>query len=89
MADFTNAELATITHKVRRDLKDSGVSNIPYSRTQAWAAFNGIKGVMDSAAFRTAINNAITTAISPETMTVAEKNSVFSRVMEEFLKGVV
>lgn len=89
MADFTNEELAAITHKVRRDLKGNGVSDIPYSRTQAWAAFNGIKGVLDSASFRTAINNSITTAISPETMTTAEKGRVFSRVMEEFLKGLV
>jgi len=89
MANFTNPELATITHKVRRDLKGNGVTNIPYSRTQAWAAFNGIKGVLDSASFRTAVNNAITSAIAPETMTAAEKSRVFSRVMEEFLKGLV
>lgn len=89
MTDFTNSELATITHKVRRDLKSNGVSDIPYSRTQAWAAFNGIKGILDSGQFRAAINTAITSAIAPETMTTTEKSRVFSRVMEEFLKGLV
>ncbi len=88
MPDFTNAELARITHKVRADLKSNGVSDIPYSKTDAWTAFNAIKAVMETNQFRNAINNAITNAIAPDTMTVAEKNRVFSRVMEEFLKGL-
>jgi hypothetical protein len=88
MADFTNEELATITHVLRRDLKSAGVQDIPYSRTQVWSAFNAIKAVLDGAAFRTAINDAITTAIAPETMSAAEKNGVFKRVLEQYLKGV-
>ena len=89
MANFSTAEKAALTQALRRDLKANGVPDIPYSRPVIWAAVQAIRDELDAAAFRISVSNAIDTAISPATMTNAEKKRLFGRVIEVMFAGEV
>ena len=89
MTNFTNSEKASITQKLRLDLKANGVPDIPYSRPVIWAAAQAIRDELDDPTFRTTVSSAIDTAISPATMTNAEKKRLFGRVIQIMFPGEV
>ena len=90
MAVLLNSEQATILHRFVSDIKKrDGVTDIPLSRPEIWAAAQAIRDVLDSAAFRTSVSNAINTAISPSTMTGTQKKRLFGRVIELLWLGEV
>lgn len=90
MATFTDAQLGKITQAMVRDLRDrQGITDVPFSRPKVWAAYQAIRAVLDSAALRTSVSDAIDTAIAPETMTAAQKKRVFGRVIETLVSGEV
>lgn len=83
MANFTNAEKATITQRVINDVKSKdSISDIVYSRSHLWTAAQAIRDLLDDSTFRTSVSDAIDTAISPQTMTNAQKKRLFGRVVE-------
>lgn len=83
MAVFNNEELTEILRQVVGDYRKAAVTDIPLTRPQIWAAAQAIKAVLDSAAFRTSVSNAIDTATAPATMTNAQKKRLFGRVIEQ------
>ena len=89
MTVFSNDELVAVLHRVVRDYKANGVTDIPLSRPQIQGAVQAVREVLDSAAFRTAISDAIDAVISPETMTNSQKKRVFGRVIEKMFGGEV
>ena len=90
MAAFTDEELAGILRQCIRDIKDKdAVSNIPFTRPEILAAAQAIRDILDSAAFRTAVSDAINAAITPTTMTVAQKKRLFGRVIQAMFGGEV
>lgn len=83
MASFTNAEKVKILHRAVKDLEDKeSIRDVPYTRPQLWAAAQAIRDIMDGAAFRTAVSDAIDDAIAPATMSAARKKRFFGRVLE-------
>lgn len=83
MANFTNGEKARILYAIVADLKNrEAVTDVPYTRPQLWAAAQAIRDIIDGAAFRTAVSDAVDTAIAPATMTAARKKRLFGRVVE-------
>lgn len=83
MANFTNDEKARILHNTVDDIKTKdAISSIVYDRPKLWAAAQAIRDLMDAAAFRTSVSDAIDAAISPETMTNSQKKRLFGRVIE-------
>ena len=87
MTAFTNAEQAVVQREfVKEDIKPY-TTDIPFSRPDIWAASQAIRDILDSPAFRTSISSAIDAAISPNTMTNAQKKRLFGRVIKFMWKG--
>ena len=83
MVAFSNDEHAEILQNFLFDLRQrEGITNIPLTRPQIWAASQSIRDTLDSGPFRTSVSNAIDTAISPATMTNAQKKRLFGRVIQ-------
>ena len=66
-----------------------GIRSIPLSKDQIFAATDAIESVLNSAQFRQAVSGAIDGAISPESMTPAQKKRLFGRVIEQTFKGEI
>jgi hypothetical protein len=90
MVAFSNSEQAKILHEFVDDLEQrEGITNVPLSRPEIWAASQAIRDLLDGAAFRTDVSNAIDAAISPKTMTNAQKKRLFGRVIRALWLGEV
>ncbi len=89
MANFSNAELATILRDAVKDYRAAGVTDIPLSRPQLWAAIQAIRDLLDGAAFRNAVSGAIDTATSPVAMTAPQKKRLFGRVIQAMFRNEV
>ena len=90
MAAFSNEDQAEISDKFVEDLrKRDGITDIPFSRPKVWAASQAIRDILDSATFRTTVSDAIDTALSPETMTSAQKKRLYGRVSQKLFPGEV
>ncbi len=90
MVALLNSEKARILHGFVDDLRErDGITDVPLSRPEIWAAAQAIQDVLDSGAFRTNISDEIDTAISPATMTNAQKKRLFGRVIQLLWPGEV
>ncbi len=90
MSAFSNRQKAKILHEFVDDLKQrEGITNVPLSRPEIWAASQAIRNLLDIGSFRTTVSDAIDTAISPNTMTNAQKKRLFGRVIRALWPGEV
>ena len=90
MAAFSDEELAGILRQCIRDIKDKdGTNDIPFTKPEILAAAQAIRDILDSAAFRTAVSDAINAAITPTTMTPVQKKRLFGRTIQALFSGEV
>jgi len=87
MAAFTDAEQAVVQAEFVKDLRALDTTDIPFSRPDIWAASQAIRDILDSSAFRISVSSAINAAISPNTMTNAQKKRLFGRVIQFMWRG--
>jgi len=87
MALFTDEERHRVTKDVLRDAIGGGLTNIPWSRPEIWAAVQAIRDVLDSAAFRTSISTAIDSAVTSTPMTAAQKKKLFGYVIKHLFSA--
>ena len=89
MTLYTDAEQGALQQATVRDIKTvEGISSIPYSRPQLWAAAQAVRDVLDGAALRTALSTAIDAALPPAPpMSNAAKKRFVARLAKRLFAG--
>lgn len=84
---FSREEGLVAVRFAHRELKRSGVSDVPVEKPEFLAAVDAILAIWESTNYRNAINNAINAAIPGNTLTGAQKRIIHESAMRAAIAG--